>query len=723
MSSKKSLFGTYAPPATLMGQDEETVKRKNEADRFLKQNDVETDVTGGTAHILPRERAKASFDPLKLTLVLDGNDPKQTVHRRWLWAAGEEYDNSHNCFRERGEMISDHVERFIGVHKKHTDAGYAPNSGDIMMMTNASRNAGAMGLHFGAFASTLMSQGTAEQVMEWLLPAFQMKIIGCLAQTELGHGSNVRGIRTTAHYDPATEEFVLNTPGLRSLKWWPGGLGKTSTHAVVYANLIIHGKEYGFHCFVCQLRDENHKPLPGIELGEVGPKIGDNGTDTGFMRLTNVRIPRSWFLAKNQTVGKDGEYKKVTKNSKAQYGTMLSIRSGLVMGAGYKLAQGVTIAVRYSCVRHQGFADSTAATRDSPELPIIDYKNQQYRLFKQLCLAFAFIFTGKSIGEKFNKVMQDISSGGDASDLPEMHGTSAGLKALCTYEGAAGLEECRKLCGGHGVLMASGLGTMALDYVTYNTAEGDMIILELQAARFLFKCIDQAKNKGSKVEGLTEYLNDYASEPQLSCDAQSPADFKDLGLLQRLFRARALSIVVETYDVLQDLISKKLMSFDSAWNSCAVDLVRCSRVHCHYTLLSNFVSEVSQIQDPKVKSIMTSVCQTYALINIVEDLGSFQFTALQKRSIRQAVYGLLPVIRNDAVALVDSFEFSDNILNSAIGRWDGRVYESLYNAARLSPLNEQDPFPGYTEHLRPILDLEFIQEHKKQQRVAPFSKL
>ena len=33
--------------------------------------------------------------------------------------------------------------------------------------------------------------------------------------------------------------------------------------------------------------------------------------------------------------------------------TMLSIRAGLVMGAGYRLAQGATIAVRYSCVRHQ----------------------------------------------------------------------------------------------------------------------------------------------------------------------------------------------------------------------------------------------------------------------------------------------------------------------------------------------------------------------------------
>jgi acyl-CoA oxidase len=32
-----------------------------------------------------------------------------------------------------------------------------------------------------------------------------MKIIGCYAQTELGHGSNVRGLRTTAEFDKKSQ--------------------------------------------------------------------------------------------------------------------------------------------------------------------------------------------------------------------------------------------------------------------------------------------------------------------------------------------------------------------------------------------------------------------------------------------------------------------------------------------------------------------------------------
>lgn len=43
------------------------------------------------------------------------------------------------------------------------------------------------------------------------------------SQTELGHGTFIRGLETTATYDPETKEFILNSPTLTSYKWWPGG--------------------------------------------------------------------------------------------------------------------------------------------------------------------------------------------------------------------------------------------------------------------------------------------------------------------------------------------------------------------------------------------------------------------------------------------------------------------------------------------------------------------
>jgi acyl-CoA oxidase len=47
-------------------------------------------------------------------------------------------------------------------------------------------------------------------------------MIGTYAQTELGHGTFIRGLETTATFDEKTQEFVLNTPTLTAFKWWPG---------------------------------------------------------------------------------------------------------------------------------------------------------------------------------------------------------------------------------------------------------------------------------------------------------------------------------------------------------------------------------------------------------------------------------------------------------------------------------------------------------------------
>ncbi len=665
---------------------------------------------------------------MKLTLHLDGNDPKQTARRRWLWEAGETYDNSGIHFSSREEKLKRHLETFFGIHRKFTDDGFQPQPNDIMMMSNVARNQGGMGLHFGAFVTTLTSQATMEQQMEWLLPAFQMKIIGALGQTELGHGSNVRGLQTTAEYDASTQEFVLNTPFLKSMKWWPGNLGKTSTHCLVYAQLVVGGQEKGFHVFMIQLRDDNHKPLAGIEVGEVGPKIGDNGTETGFLRLHNVRIPRTWMMMKNQEVTPEGEYKKNPKvaNSKIQYTTMLNIRAGLVMSGGYRLAAAVTIAARYSCVRVQGFVDTNAASdRTAPENKIMEYQNQQYRLLKQLALAYAFTFTGQTISLNLQKLMKDILENSDTSGLAEMHAISSGLKSLVTFEGAAGMEECRKLCGGHGVLLASGVAQMALDYTTYCTAEGDRIILELQSARYLVKALGEAR-QGKPVSGLCEYLvpckdPKYDPTSELNCKATTTAGFRDLNVLRKLFRARALNAVVEVGDRLRSLLESKVQ-FDAAWNRCSIDLVTASRAHCYYVILVNFIESLGNCKDDKVRNILTHVCVLFALQNIQEDMGSFTFTKTQQKLVREAVREVLPIVRADVIPLTDAFEFPDQALGSAIGKHDGKVFEALYESAKASPMNRQDPFPGYEEILRPNLDLEFIKDHAQMQRSGPIQR-
>jgi acyl-CoA oxidase len=72
-----------------------------------------------------------------------------------------------------------------------------------------------------------------------------LHILGCYVQTEMGHGSNVAGLETTATFDKEKDEFIIHTPNIRATKFWPGSLGTVATHAVVFARLKIGESDFG----------------------------------------------------------------------------------------------------------------------------------------------------------------------------------------------------------------------------------------------------------------------------------------------------------------------------------------------------------------------------------------------------------------------------------------------------------------------------------------------
>ena len=131
---------------------------------------------------------------------------------------------------------------------------------------------------------------------------------GCYAQTELGHGSFVQGLETTSTFDKATQEFVINSPTITSIKFWPGDMSKFSNHAIVYAKLILDGVPYGVNAFLVQTRDlVTYEPMPGIEMGDIGPKFGYQSKDNGYMLFKNIRIPRTNMLKRYSEVDAEGK--------------------------------------------------------------------------------------------------------------------------------------------------------------------------------------------------------------------------------------------------------------------------------------------------------------------------------------------------------------------------------------------------------------------------------
>jgi len=140
-----------------------------------------------------------------------------------------------------------------------------------------------------AFAPVFNSQASPNLHKTYFPFIESRAILGCYLQTELGHGSDVSRLETTATFIPATREFEIHSPTLTSSKWWIGALGKTATHGVVQAKLVLPGgKDIGPHLFFVQLRDlgsflylfttntltrrypDTHEILPGINIGDIG---------------------------------------------------------------------------------------------------------------------------------------------------------------------------------------------------------------------------------------------------------------------------------------------------------------------------------------------------------------------------------------------------------------------------------------------------------------------
>ena len=396
----------------------------------------------------------------------------------------------------------------------------------------------------------------------------------------------------------------------------------------------------------------------GIQIGDVGPKLGDHCNDTGFLRLDKVRIPREHMLARWQQVTPEGEYVKSERktNPRVHYATMVYTRGSMIRTSGGALARAVTIAIRYSCVRHQGFLQTkNTPSYKSPERQVLDYRMQKFRLFKQLATSYAIKFIGGWMLTKF----KDIDGLENLDALPEIASTAAGLKGLCTFLAAEGIEDCRKSCGGHGYLLASGVAAFGADYVWQTTAEGDFIVMMLQCARFLVKAVKAAR-AGKPTPGPCSYLANLNNPAYNIFDAKpKPAtrveQFFDPKTLIGIFEFRALVALTTVADEF-DGLTKSGISFDEAWNECAVELVNAVRAHCLCFMLKTFYEQTSNVEDPDCARVLRQLCCMFGLSFVLTDQWDGVVSHDQLQLMRTATRIIVDEIRPNAIALVDAFD-------------------------------------------------------------------
>jgi acyl-CoA oxidase len=334
------------------------------------------------------------------------------------------------------------------------------------------------GVHFTLCGGTIVKLGTAKHHDAYLDKMDTLELPGCFGMTELGHGSNVMGIETTAHYKDGG--FLIRSPTNESSKYWIGGAGSTAKICAVFAQLTIQGKWQGPHVFVVRLRNDDGSMVRGVRIKDNGPKQGLNGVDNGQIWFDDVWVPVDSLLDKYSSVDAEGRYSSRISDPNARFGTMIS---GLTTGR-MLIAQaacdackvGVTIALRYSCTRPQ-FGSKN----------IIDYMTHRKRLFPALAKTYAMHLA-------LNECKQ-LGLGGAPKNAKEVHVLSSGLKAAATWHRVRILQDCRECCGGMGFLAINKIGPMLNDMNVDVTFEGDNTVMMQQVAKALMDKYVKAGNK------------------------------------------------------------------------------------------------------------------------------------------------------------------------------------------------------------------------------------
>ncbi|KAG6453258.1 hypothetical protein O3G_MSEX008062 [Manduca sexta] len=353
-------------------------------------------------------------------------------------------------------------EKFLPLERIAEDPRLFQAETEAMFMFDSSL-AVKVSLTFRMFSNMLTGSGRSHHLP--IVEAVENgEIGGCFALTEVSHGSNAKGMRTTATYVPETRQFVMHSADFEAAKCWVGSLGKCATHAIIYAMLISKGTNHGLHSFVIPIRDpKTLKPYPGVIVGDIGEKIGLNGVDNGFVMFNNYAVPKAAALDKLGGVDDNGDYCSPIRDPKKRFGASLGILSGgrvhiTSISTNY-LVKAIVIAIRYSAVRKQ-FGPENAAE----EMPVLEYQQQQLKLLPHLATTYAMKLFSVWLGELHVTItinnMIGVEDPSAAARGMELHALSSGAKPLLGWAARDAIQNCREACGGHGYL--KGNATLAV---------------------------------------------------------------------------------------------------------------------------------------------------------------------------------------------------------------------------------------------------------------------
>jgi acyl-CoA oxidase len=223
-------------------------------------------------------------------------------------------------------------------------------------------------------------------------------------------------------------------------------------------------------------------------------------------------------------------------------------------------------------------------------------------------------------------------------------------------------------------------------------------VLTLQTGRYLLTCFKAAvKDKKTLPEGVS-FINKI---PEI-LSAKISGDPVSLENIEKAFDSVSANLLnIAGMKFLENVDRGE----DAALEQVSLLRFRAAKAHCQGYLFHRFRRAI-EAAPGDMKEILSDLCQLYGLYTIHQSAGPFLQFGFYKPEhiavIQERAFSLLEKLRSQVIPLSDAFNFTDYVVNSSIGCYDGDVYRRFFeHTVRQNPIG--NPHPYYQKVIKPVL--------------------
>ncbi|MDW4574346.1 acyl-CoA dehydrogenase family protein [Microbacterium sp. M3] len=266
-----------------------------------------------------------------------------TSEKRDQWDADGEIDRATMLAAGEAGIIGLSVPEEFGGAGMLQDYRFRTIVNEEVIGAGAGSLAGAFGIQDDLAVPYLVHMGTQEQKEKWLPRMATGEVLGALAMTEPGAGSDLRGIKTTAKR--VEGGYIVN--GAKTFI----SSGKTADIVVTFVKTGEGNRPDAFSLLILE------NGMAGFDHGKKLHKMGSHGHDTAELSFSDVFVPEENLIS-----GKEGQgFIQLMMNLPLE---RLSI--GIAAGAAAQAALAWTVDYTKS---REAFGDR-----------IIDFQNTRFKL-------------------------------------------------------------------------------------------------------------------------------------------------------------------------------------------------------------------------------------------------------------------------------------------------------------------------------------------------------